>query len=30
MHFPSQKDDQKKFEKNNVTVPLNVLYAKKA
>ena len=30
MHFPSQKDDQKKFEKNNVTVPLNVLYAEKA
>ena len=30
MHFPSQKDDWKKFEKNNATVPLNVLYAKKA
>ena len=27
--FPSEKNDQKKFEKNNVTVALNVLYAKK-
>ena len=29
MKFPSEKDDQKKFEKNNVTVALNILYAKK-
>ena len=27
--FPSKKDDWKKFEKNNVTIALNVLYAKK-
>ena len=27
--FPSEKDDWKKFEKNNVTIALNVLYAKK-
>ena len=26
--FPSQKDDWKKFEKNNVTIALKVLYAK--
>ena len=26
--FPSEKDDRKKFEKNNVTIALNVLYAK--
>ena len=29
IHFPSEKDDWKKFEKNNVTIVLNVLYAKK-
>ena len=29
IHFPSDKDDWKKFEKNNVTIALNVLYAKK-
>ena len=29
INFPSEKDDQKKFEKNNVTIALNVLYAKK-
>ena len=28
-NFPSEKDDQKKIEKNNVTIALNVLYAKK-
>ena len=27
--FPSEKDDWKKFEKNNVTIALNILYAKK-
>ena len=27
--FPSEKDDWKKFEKNNVTIALSVLYAKK-
>ena len=27
IHFPSEKDDRKKFEKNNVTITLNVLYA---
>ena len=27
--FPSQKDDWKKFEKNNVTIALNILYAKR-
>ena len=27
-NFPSEKDDQKKIEKNNVTFALNVLYAK--
>ena len=27
--FPSEKDDWKKFEKNNVTIALNVLYAEK-
>ena len=26
--FPSEKDDWKKFEKNNVTIVLNVLYVK--
>ena len=29
INFPSEKDDWKKIEKNNVTVTLNVLYAKK-
>ena len=28
-NFPSQKDDWKKFDKKNVTIALNVLYAKK-
>ena len=28
INFPSEKDDWKKFEKNNVTIALNVLYAK--
>ena len=27
--FPSEKNDWKKFEKNNVTIAINVLYAKK-
>ena len=27
--FPSEKDDQEKFEKNNVTITLNVLYTEK-
>ena len=29
MKYPSEKDDWTKFEKNNVTIALNVLYAKK-
>ena len=29
INFPSEKDDRKKIEKNNVTIALNVLYAKK-
>ena len=29
INYPSEKDDWKKFEKNNVTIALNVLYAKK-
>ena len=29
IHYSSEKDDRKKFEKNNVTIALNVLYAKK-
>ena len=29
MNFPSEKDDWKFFEKNNVTIAPNVLYAKK-
>ena len=29
IHFPSEKDDWKKFEKNNVAIALNVLYIKK-
>ena len=29
MNFPSDKDDWKKFEKNNRTAALNVFYTKK-
>ena len=29
INFPPEKDDWKKFEKNNVTIALNILYAKK-
>ena len=29
INFPSEKDDWKKLEKNNVTIAFNVLYAKK-
>ena len=29
INFPSEKDDWKKIEKNNVAIALNVLYAKK-
>ena len=29
INFPSEKDDWKNIEKNNVTIALNVLYAKK-
>ena len=29
MNFPSKRDDFKKIEKNNVTITLNVLHAKK-
>ena len=29
INFPSEKDDSKKIEKNNVATALNVLYAKK-
>ena len=29
INFPTEKDDWKKIEKNNVTIALNVLYAKK-
>ena len=29
IHLPSEKDDWKKIEKNNVTVALNDLYVKK-
>ena len=29
INFPSAKDDSKIFEKNNVTIVLNVSYAKK-
>ena len=29
INFPSEKDDWKKIEKNNVTIALNVLYTKK-
>ena len=29
INFPSEKDDWKKFEKNNITIVLNVSYAEK-
>ena len=29
INVPSEKDDQNKFDKNNLTIALNVLYAKK-
>ena len=29
INFSSEKDDSKKFEKNNVTIDLNVLYSNK-
>ena len=29
INFPSEKDDWKKIEKNNVTIALNVLYVNK-
>ena len=29
INFPSEESDWKKFEKNNVTIALNVWYAKK-
>ena len=29
INFPLEKDDWKKFEKNNVTIALNFLYAKR-
>ena len=29
INFPSEKHDEKRFEKNNVTIALDVLYAKK-
>ena len=29
INFPSEKNDWKKLEKNNLTISLNVLYAKK-
>ena len=29
INYPSEKGDWKKIEKNNVTIPFNVLYAKK-
>ena len=28
IHFPAEKDDWKKHEKNNATIALNVLYTK--
>ena len=28
INFPSEKDDWKKFEKNNITIVLNILYGK--
>ena len=29
LNFPSEKNDWKKIEKNNITIALNVLYVKK-
>ena len=29
MHYPSKKDDWKKFEKNNLKIVLNIFYTKK-
>ena len=29
INYPSEKDDWKKIEKNNIAIALNVLYAKK-
>ena len=29
INYPLEKDDWKKFEKNNVTIALNVMYTKK-
>ena len=29
INFPSEKNDSKKFQKNNLTIDLNVLYTKK-
>ena len=29
MNFPSERDDWKKFEKNKITIALDVFYAKK-
>ena len=29
MNYPSEKDDWKKFEKNNLTIALNVLHVKR-
>ena len=29
IRFPSEKDEWRKFEKNNITIALNVLYVKK-
>ena len=29
LNFPAKKDDWNKFEKNNLTIALNVFYAKK-
>ena len=29
INYPSEKDDWKKFKKNNLTIALNVLYGKK-
>ena len=29
INFPSVKDDWKRFEKNNVKIAINILYAKK-
>ena len=29
MNYPSEKDDQKQFMENNLTIAFNILYAKK-